>query len=113
MPWVADNQSGDFYRHVCEGIKFWVERANSRIEIFVGLILVVQLRDIVLANFIRYENLGRHPARTHYGNYVDLALACVDWCGCRVHHMSLCEKFNIDVILADYVEGYVHDSKTV
>ena len=81
-----------------------------------GLILVVQLRDMcdmVWANFIRYENLGRHPARTHPGNYVDSAPACVDWCGCRVHHMSLCEKFNMHVILADYVEGYVHDSKTV
>ena len=78
-----------------------------------GLILVVQLRDTVWANFIRYENLGRHPARTHPGNYVDSAPACVGWCGCRVHHMSLCEKFSMHVILADYVEGYVHDSKTV
>ena len=72
-------------RALCGKIKFWVERANSRIEIFVGLILVVQLRDIVLANFIRYENLGRHPARTYFSNYVDLAPACVDWCEGRVH----------------------------
>jgi len=67
-------------RTLCGKIKFWVERANSRIEIFVGLILVVQLRDTVWANFIRYENLGRHPARTHPSNYVNLAPACVGWC---------------------------------
>ena len=62
-----------------------------------GLILVVQLRDTVSANFIRYENLGRHPARTHSNNYVDLAPACVDWCGWRVHHISLCENFNVRI----------------
>ena len=48
-------------RALCGKIKIWVERANSRIEIFVGLILVVQLRDTVLANFIRYENLDGTP----------------------------------------------------